>query len=1034
MHLLRLMGIFSALLFIGCSSESGLKAPDVVPGQGQLGDACTRSEDCESTVCVELSDGTGVCTVSCSDSPAVCPAVENWECVRSSSYPIDICACLKLGTREECGDGLDNDCNGVADDCRVCDDVTVPNDDPNNCGGCGNVCNRGQSCTRGKCECPEKLPDDCGGCTSKKTDGLNCGACGNICGPGQQCVDGTCKCPEGQTYCEGAGCVTLTVSQDHCGSCGNACSLGRVCKDEKCVCSAEGTSFCDGVGCIDLNTDKAHCGACDKACSADHVCKAGACVCPEGNTECGGACVDVKTSTTNCGECSKACGEVQACVDGTCGCTELGRTICGDECADTKTDAKHCGSCDKACATGETCKAGACTCPSGLYCNGACIASNDAANCGACGTTCATSAGQVCSGGTCTCAGTSLWACGNQCLNLLQDEANCGSCGHACEPGQTCMSGVCSCSWSAETYCPDQDMCIYLSSDSKNCGTCGNACKTGTYCSAGKCACNVSGQTFCNDTDGCVNLQTSALHCGTCGNACHAGETCYYGTCRCPTGQTYCEGAKACVGLSSSAANCGACGNACPSTQTCQSGVCRCPYSGQQFCTESNACVDIYYDSKNCGACGKVCPTGTVCSGAACICSGSSEKLCGDTCRNLSTDTANCGACGKTCASNQVCTNGTCQCPSPSVGTAVRLTTNTLQDSRPAAAWDGTHVGVAYTQAINTSYSQLRFALVNPDGTLVSDVALTTYTGTSQGVTSQPELIWNGKEYALTWIAYESGYQLMFLRLDETGSPKGTPINVGNAAALGLSPNSHNLAWSETYGGYAVIAGESYSLAFRRIGADASKLETPNLTSMPETSASGRERCVQAAPDGSWGVASGDSWGLRFIVFNADGSRTLSPVSLSTSVYTSSSWPALVHDGKTWLTAWVGSSGRDIAVNRGSMSSVLGNLVTVVSGNYVGDVQLAMAGSPLAVGWTERVGPYSTLHRYRVQRFTVPTTTFTVPPALHPAVDVLATENIQSTGDVSLVSTGSGLVAVWADNRWGSREIYAAALDTKSCP
>jgi hypothetical protein len=369
------------------------------------------------------------------------------------------------------------------------------------------------------------------------------------------------------------------------------------------------------------------------------------------------------------------------------------------------------------------------------------------------------------------------------------------------------------------------------------------------------------------------------------------------------------------------------------------------------------------------------------------------------------------------------------------VGTPVRLTTNTLQDSRPTAAWDGTHVGIAYIQAINTSYSQLRFALVNPDGTLVSDVALTTYSGDYQGVTSQPELIWNGKEYALTWMAYESGYQLMFLRLDETGAPKGTPVNVGNATAFGFTPNEHHLAWSETYGGYAIVAGSSYNLAFRRIGADASTLGTPNLTSLTDYTSSPRDRRMVAAPDGSWGVASGDNWSVKFTVFNADGSRTLSPVSLSSSIYTSASWPALVHDGKAWLTAWVGSSGRDIAINRGSMSSVLGSLVTVVSGNYVGDVQVTTSGSELAVGWTERIGTYSTsLYRYRVQRFTIPTATFTVPPALHPAVEVLATENIQSTGDVSLVSTGSGLVAVWADNRWGNREIYAAAVDAKSCP
>jgi hypothetical protein len=366
----------------------------------------------------------------------------------------------------------------------------------------------------------------------------------------------------------------------------------------------------------------------------------------------------------------------------------------------------------------------------------------------------------------------------------------------------------------------------------------------------------------------------------------------------------------------------------------------------------------------------------------------------------------------------------------------VRLTNNALHEAQPSAAWDGTHIGLAYTQAINTTgYSQIRFALLNPDGTLVSDAAITSYTGTSEGVTSPPELIWNGTEYALTWIAYSSGTQVFFLRLDETGTPKGTAVNVASATSLGFTPSEHHLAWSGTYKGYAIVTAWREYLAFRRIGADATTLETPNLVTRSNYYGYvPRKLRMVVAPDDTWGVASGDGGGVRFTLFNADGSRTLSPATLSTSVYSSSMWPSLIHDGKAWLTAWVASSGRDILVNRGSMSSVLGTLVTSASTNGIGDVQLTKVGSNLAVGWTETTGTTSSsLYRYRVQRFTLPTSTFTVTPALHAAVDVLATENIQSTGDVALVSTGTGLLAIWADNRWGTREMYAAVLDLGSC-
>jgi hypothetical protein len=250
-------------------------------------------------------------------------------------------------------------------------------------------------------------------CVSTNSDPNNCGGCGQICAGGQVCSAGTCTnaCSAGYTNCSGA-CTGVLTDPNNCGACGQKCGTGQSCNSGTCTCPA-GTSACGG-GCAVLSSDPGNCGACGNACPAGATCNAGTCQCAAGLTKCGNACVDTTADPNNCGTCGTVCNTatVYRCHAGACTaslCSSFGETACvlannQRYCESTttfQTDPVNCGSCFNTCKPGQVCTNGACT--------GACgNTSSDPNNCGACGNVCGT--GETCVGGVCTCAGGS--ACG----------------------------------------------------------------------------------------------------------------------------------------------------------------------------------------------------------------------------------------------------------------------------------------------------------------------------------------------------------------------------------------------------------------------------------------------------------------------------------------------------------------------------------------------------------------------------------------------------------------------------------------------
>jgi len=172
------------------------------------------------------------------------------------------------GAAEACRDGVDNDCDGVADAAdpegceggEACPDGSVEcgglcvftGADDAHCGACDSPCDGGTRCVDGACACPDGSRDLLG-------DPRNCGRCGQVCpsAPGGEpsCLNGACgnPCGAGGAVCEGR-CQDLSGDPDNCGACGYSC-------DEVRWALPEPDGFDNSV--FTLRTDGCHRGVCE---------------------------------------------------------------------------------------------------------------------------------------------------------------------------------------------------------------------------------------------------------------------------------------------------------------------------------------------------------------------------------------------------------------------------------------------------------------------------------------------------------------------------------------------------------------------------------------------------------------------------------------------------------------------------------------------------------------------------------------------------------------------------------------------------
>ena len=528
---------------------------------------------------------------SACSTPSVAPCQAETDCAGCQSCVDGACqndasklnACGTCGeVAEVCGDGLDNDCDGVVD---------------NGCALCGN----GQVDVGEKCDgnCPTGCDDNVA-CTKDTLTG-SASSCNAVCTHAAltACVSGDRCCPSGCNHNSDSDCSV---------SCGN----GVVEAGEKC--DGNCPSSCnDNVACTkDTLTGSAS--SCNAVCAhvAIAACVSGDGCCPSGcnhnsDSDCAVSCGNgVVEAGEQCDRnCPTGCNDSVACTKDTltgsaasCNavCTHVALTACvsGDGCCPSGCNHNSDSDCSASCGNGvveagEKCDG---NCPTSCNDNVACTNDSLIGSASSCSAECLHQAISSCTNGDGCCAAgcnsTNDNDCAPQCGNgVVETGEKCdGTCPASCSDSVACTqdtltgsAALCTaaCTHVAIAACVAGDGCCPSGCDANHDSDCPSRCNNGVV-EPGE-ICDRNCPSTCNDADACTTdtLMGSASMCNAqCTHApvtaCTSGDGC------CPAG---------CTGTNDS--DCAKCGNGVVETGELCDGTCptSCPDDGDPCTVDS---------------------------------------------------------------------------------------------------------------------------------------------------------------------------------------------------------------------------------------------------------------------------------------------------------------------------------------------------------------------------------------------------------------------------------------------------------------
>jgi hypothetical protein len=579
-----------------CDGGGGtFETPEVSCSDGFDND-CDGKKDCADTDCLGARCPTGS---SVSGNP-----------VFGTCKAAGTCTCVSTGTTEtSCGDGQDNDCDGLID----CDD---PDCQAKVCDALGNTCAANKTCTLcggnggtpelTEASCSDGKDNDCDGkvdCADPDCAATSCNATGKTCdGLTNTCVcnkpeaSGEVSCADGlDNDCDGL----IDCKDTNCQIAGPVSGYGLACGSSGRYCQgtgAAGACACTGNGGTPQPAKETTCND-----GADNDCD-GAVDCAD--SDCRASSPASLTGGQNCSTTGRF-GEVCS-YGGACTCTGNGGTpeVSEVSCSDGK---------DNDCNTLIDCKDPSCYTAGG--------------SCGANGRICSsTPSGLPATPGSCVCGGnggtpeTAEVTCNdgkdNDCDGLVDcaDTANCA--GRSCGTnGRTCSGTACLCpgGQAKETSCGDgvdNDCDGLIDCDDPDCRPVGNG--LGGVCDARGNTCSpvLSGHSSCSVCSGN-------------GGTAQAIET------ACSDGKDNdCDGVADCQDPNCAGLACTATGKTCNGTTL----ICECTgaeVGGETSCGDGldNDCdgkidcadTDCNMTGNSCGANGQTC---SAANGGTCVCTG----------------------------------------------------------------------------------------------------------------------------------------------------------------------------------------------------------------------------------------------------------------------------------------------------------------------------------------------------------------------------------------------------------------------------